>query len=151
VKHPKNKGGPRAELAFATSMMQAESMTGLTKDFMRWAKSRGCTAFRGSKIYIADLKAFNEENASEWEEQSESVVDGSQEAVNRERIISMRKQQRKLDREHEVAMGKLVDMDLVKEKTARYVGVLTGIMKKTLSREDYNACARQFQKTDLDL
>jgi hypothetical protein len=138
----------KKELAAATSMAQAATITGFPRPFLKWSKERGCDAFRGTKINLALLRKYHAENFGEFELEAEEINDGSQEAVNRERIISMRKQQRKLDREHEVAMGSLVSVEAVKEKQGKLVGALTGILKKTLSREDYNAVARQFQKVD---
>ncbi len=131
-------------------MDQAESTYGISKDFQRWAKAAGCTAFKSSRVYLAPLKKFQDEHSTEWEAE-QSGGDGSTEAVNRERILVMRKTQRKLDREHDVAMGVLVDKENVKERSGKLLATLTGIMKKTLSKEDYNAITRQFQKVSFEL
>jgi hypothetical protein len=138
------------EPGFCSSMSQAEAVTGISKSFQIWAKKEGCEAFKASRVFLLPLREYYRSYHKSWQDAggSEEVVVGSQEAVNRERIISMRRQQRKLDREHEVAMGSLVSVEAVKERQGKLVGALTGILKKTLSREDYNAVARQFQKVD---
>ena len=48
----------------------------------------------------------------------------------------------KLKREAEV----LVLKEDVKQSLAAIIGAWTGVLKRTISKEDYNACTRQFQK-----
>lgn len=45
----------------------------------------------------------------------------------------------------------LVSKEQVKEHTAIIIGKLVGIMKTTLSRQDFNAVSRQFQQVNCEL
>jgi len=123
-------------------MGQAEAVTGISKDFQRWAKQQGCTAFKASRVFLEPLKAYHKEHGEEWEG---TVDDGSQEAVNRERIIMLRKQQRKLDMEYQTASGELVRKTDVLEMQGKLIGRWLDIMKRCLSRTDFNLIAKQFQ------
>jgi len=55
--------------------------------------------------------------------------------------------EQKLQRETEI----LISKDAVKERLGNMLGVITGILKTTLSRQDYSAVARQFQQADFNL
>jgi hypothetical protein len=47
----------------ADSMDQAAALTGIPKDRLQRAKSAGCPAFRGSRVYVEELVEWLEENA----------------------------------------------------------------------------------------
>jgi len=132
-------------------MAQAAAITGIPKEFQRWAKSKGCTAFKASRVFIEPLRKFWSENQEEFESVMEESNDGSSAAVNRERVLMLRKQQRKLDRDYEIQTETLISKESVKDRVAKMMGAITGILKKTLSRQDYNAVARQFQECNFDL
>lgn len=128
-------------------MAQAETELSIPKAFQKWAKKNGCPAFRGTQIFKDLLVKFWEENEETWRD-DEGEVEGTQAEYNRERIKMLRKQQRKADREHEMAMGRLVQIDTVRDSLGAIMAALTAILKKTLTREDYNAVSKQFQKVD---
>lgn len=124
-------------------MAQVEALTGISKAFLQWAKKNSCEAFRGSKIYLAPLKKFHEAHISEWEDLSSD--DGSQASVNKERIIMLRKQQRKLDMEYQTASGELVNKADVLEMQGKLITRWIDIIKRTVSKAHWNAIANQFQ------
>jgi len=129
-------------------MSQAEAVSGIPKDFQQWAKKQGCTAFKASRVFIAPLQEFFKDHGEEWEGLD---GDGTTEAVNRQRIVLMKKQERKLDREHQVAMETLVSKEAVKAQTAVIISKILFILKSSLSRHEFNQIASQFQQADLSI
>lgn len=138
------------------SYAQASHMTGHSIENMKLWKRNGCPAFRNGMIYTDELEQWLKGEGIDPstpppegdEGNDERPIRGTPEEVNRERIKKMRKEQRKLDREHEVQIGLLVKMDEVKKDIASVVDQLTGILKKTLDRQTFNAVAKQFAQVD---
>ncbi len=134
-----------------TSYAQAEGVTGYrVADMKRWKKS-GCPAFRNNTIYIDELKDWLDKNGIDPTapaEDSEDGLAGTPEEVNKERVRTMRLQQRKLDREHEAALGELVYKADVKKEVGSVMDQIVSIIKKTVDRQQFNAIAKQFQSVD---
>jgi hypothetical protein len=142
--HPiKTKKHIKREPTFCSSMSQAEAVSGIPKDFQQWAKKQGCAAFKASRVFIGPLQAFYKEHSAAWAE--ESSDDGSQEAVNRERIKMLKKQQRKIDMEYQLASGELVRKADVLELQGKLIARWIDIIKRSVSKADWNNISKQFQ------
>jgi len=57
---------------YADSMEAAASMVGLPLSILKLAKKKGCTAFRGSRVYLEDLEKFIDVTDLDLEGVSES-------------------------------------------------------------------------------
>ena len=74
------------------SMESCESATGIPKSFQQTAKSNGCPAFRGSRVYLADLLKWtfsqggDGEAMTDWNAHYEKFKALNEEADHRERM-----------------------------------------------------------------
>jgi hypothetical protein len=63
LKNPKTR-----DSRVADSIAQAEAMSGYDRVVLLWAKKNGCSAFRGSRVYIDELAPWLETNKPEVRE-----------------------------------------------------------------------------------
>ena len=71
--------------------------------------------------------------------------------ITEERRLLVRAQRMLAEQRLKKESEELVSKDEVKARVARIIGTLVGIVQKTISRQDYDACATQFQKCNFDL
>jgi len=71
--------------------------------------------------------------------------------ITEERRLLVRAQRLLAEQRLRRESGELCDVAQVKAEIARIYGIFVGIIKRTVSREDYNTIARQFQSTDFKL
>ena len=116
-------------------MRQVQARWGIPRAEQVRAKSAGCPAFRGGRIYKAALVAWLKDNpAKPGEGQGESL-----------RARKMEKQIEKLDIEIETARGKLCARELVQEFVGKLIADLFDILDRHLNRDLFNQVSRELK------
>lgn len=93
-------GRPKSPSVVAETLGQAAAITNLTREQLQWARNEGAPGFRGSRVVIAELMPWWEENKDLLEDEdglpSEDLLD---------RKLKLQKLQ-SLERDEEIRVGK---------------------------------------------
>lgn len=116
-------------------MRAVQSRWGIPRAEQVRAKSAGCEAFRGGRIYKAELVAWLAANPRpDGEGQVENI-----------RLEKTRKQIEKLTLEIDTQRGKLVSRETAKQFFGEVMGDIFDLLEKALDREQYNRIARELK------
>lgn len=116
-------------------MRQVQARWGIPRAEQIRAKSAGCPAFRGGRIYKAELVAWLKGNPAKPGE-------GVGENLRSQKLA---RQIAKLDIEIETARGKLIERSLVKEFCGKLIADLFDILDRHLARDIFNQVSRELK------
>jgi hypothetical protein len=121
--------------AWLETMRAVQARWGIPRAELVRAKSAGCEAFRGGRIYrdeLVEWLAANPRPAGEGQ-------------VENIRVEKVRKQVEKLSLEIDTQRGKLVSRETAKQFFGEVVNDIFDLLDKALDREQYNRIARELK------
>lgn len=121
--------------AWLETMRAVQARWGIPRAEQVRAKSAGCLAFRGGRIYKAELVEWLRAHPPQsGEGQDESL-----------KARKMEMQIQKLEIEIETARGKLCSREVVREFCAGLVGDVFDIVARFVDRDAYNSISRELK------
>jgi hypothetical protein len=127
----KTKNNP----SWLETMRAVQARWGIPRAEQVRAKSAGCLAFRGGRIYRDELVAWLKANPS-------APGAGKDESL---RARKMEKQIEKLEIEIATARGNLCSREVVREFCAGLVGDVFDIVARFVDRDAYNSISRELK------
>jgi hypothetical protein len=127
----KTKNNP----SWLETMRAVQARWGIPRAEQVRAKSAGCLAFRGGRIYRDELVAWLKANPS-------APGTGKDESL---RARKMEKQIEKLEIEIEATRGRLISREVVREFCAGLVGDVFDILARYLDRDLFNTVSRELK------